>query len=149
MTLLEKQQELMAALAAIKDGQERFAWLINKGKSQPAIPAPLKNQENRVEGCLSNLWFLSEYRDGRCWFRSDADSLIVKAIAGLLCDFYNGSHPREILKVDPSFLAQVGINQHLTPNRRNSLSKVLTRIYGFASACLESEAKEDCPVLVS
>ncbi|HUR46065.1 MAG TPA: SufE family protein [Candidatus Saccharimonadales bacterium] len=148
MTLLEKQRELLAALAAIKDGQERFAWLIHKGKSQAALPATLKTPENRVEGCLSNLWFVPEFRDGRCWFESDADSLIVKSIAGLLCDFYSGSHPREILKLDPSFLGEVGINQHLTPNRRNSLSRVWTRIYGFASECLESAAKESSSLLV-
>src|SRR5258705_828498 len=118
MTLLEKQQNLIAALNAIKDAQERFAWLIAKGKAQEAMPAELKTEANQVEGCLSKLWFVPEFRDGRCYFQSDSDSLIAKGIAGVLCDFYSHSHPREILKIDPSFLGQVGISQHLTPNKR-------------------------------
>jgi cysteine desulfuration protein SufE len=142
MTLLKKQQDLIKSLEAISDAQERFAWLIAKGKAQEPMPADLKIDANQVEGCLSKLWFVSEDRDGRCYFKSDSDSLIAKAIAGLLCDFYSGSHPREILKVDPSFLGQVGISQHLTPNRRNSVSKVWTKIHTFAADCLEKRALE-------
>ena len=149
MTLHEKQQDLMAALLAIKDGQERFAWLVARGKAQPSLPAALQTEENLVEGCLSKLWFVSEYRDGRCYFQADADSLIVKAIAGLLCDFYSGSRPREILKIDPSFLGQVGIQQHLTPNRRNSLSRVWSKIHMFADDCLEKSSRESCSSLVA
>jgi cysteine desulfuration protein SufE len=96
MTLFEKKQQLIAALAAIKDGQERFAWLIARGKGQPPMPAALQIDENRVEGCLSKLSFVAEFRDGRCYFQAEAGSLIVKAIAGLLCEFYSGSRQREI-----------------------------------------------------
>jgi cysteine desulfuration protein SufE len=138
MTLLEKKQHLMNALAAIQDGQERFAWLIERGKRQPALEPALKCDDHRVDGCLARLWFVARFDNGRCHFQADGDSMVVKSIAGLLCEFYSGSQPWEILKQDPSFLGQVGINQHLTPNRRNSLSKVWERIHSFASQCLET-----------
>ncbi len=128
----------MAALSAIKDRQERFAWLVERGKSQPALAAPYKTDLYRVEGCLAKLWVVGEFRDGRCYFQADADSLIVKSIAALLCEFYSGGTPREILEQDPAFLARFGITQHLTPNRRNSLSKVLEQIRGFASQRAET-----------
>jgi cysteine desulfuration protein SufE len=143
MRLFEKRNEVLASLVAIKDGQERFAWLIARGKRQPALDSSLKTEAYRVEGCLAKLWFAAEFRDGRCYFHTDADSMIVKSIAGLLCEFYSGSHPREILKLDPSFLAEGGINQHLTTNRRNSLSKVWGKIHTFASECLE---RRECAV---
>jgi len=63
----------------------------------------------------------------------DSDSLVVKAIAGLLCDFYSGQPPAEILAHDPRFLAPLGITQHLTPNRRNALAKIWERIRQFAA----------------
>lgn len=140
MTLLEKKQDLLAALNNIRDGQERFAWLVARGKAQSPLDAALKVDANRVEGCLSRLWFFAEFKEGRCHFHADADSMIVKSIAGLLCDFYSGSHPWEILKLDPSFLGSVGINQHLTPNRRNSLSKIWEKIHLFATRHLESKS---------
>jgi cysteine desulfuration protein SufE len=87
-----------------------------------------------VPGCLARLWLIAQFREGRCFFGCDSDSLVVKAIAGLLCDFYSDQAPGEILAHDPRFLAPLGITQHLTPNRRNALSKVWDRIRGFAES---------------
>ncbi len=87
---------------------------------------------NLIPGCLARLWFVPQFRDDRCFFACDSDSLVVKAIAGLLCEFYSGHAPAEILAHDPKFLAPLGITQHLTPNRRNALSKIWERIRQFA-----------------
>lgn len=85
-----------------------------------------------MPGCLANLWLVAETRAGRCYFQCDSDSQIVRAVAGLLCDFYSGHTPAEILAMEPDFLEQVGINQHLTANRRNVLSRVWERILACA-----------------
>jgi len=79
------------------------------------------------------LWLVAEARDGCCHFACDSDSLVVKAIAGLLCELYSGETPVEILAHDPQFLAPLGITQHLTPNRRNALAKVWDHIRQFAA----------------
>lgn len=131
MTLAEKQQQLSTQLAAFKHGQDRLAFLIERAKKSP-LPAGLRVEKNLVPGCLAKLWFTENFRDGKCFFDCDSDSLVVKAVAGLLCNFYSGSFPAEILMHDPKFLAPFGITQHLTPNRRNALSKVWERIKNFA-----------------
>ena len=132
MNLAEKQVELTAQLAVLKNGQDRLALLVDQARTRP-LPAPdLRGDANLIPGCLAKLWFVANFRDGRCFFDCDSDSLIVKAIAGLLCDFYSGHAPAEILAHDPNFLAPLGITQHLTPNRRNALSKIWKRIRHFA-----------------
>src|SRR5882757_8696770 len=128
MTLAEKQAQLAAELAAIKNGQDRFALLVDRAKKIPPLAPELRVEKNLLPGCLAKLWFVSELRAGKCFFACDSDSLVVKAVAGLLCDFYSGHAPGEILAHDPKFLAPLGITQHLTPNRRNALSKVWERI---------------------
>ena len=132
MPLAEKQIQLTAELSALKNGQDRLALLVERAKKMPPPPPELRVPENLVPGCLAKLWFISEFRDGKCFFACDSDSLVVKAIAGLLCEFYSGHAPAEILAHDPKFLAPLGITQHLTPNRRNALSKVWERIRLFA-----------------
>lgn len=132
MALAEKKSELMAKLSAIKDPQERLAWLLAHGRKRPPLPPELKNDVHRLQGCLSKLWIVAEFRDGKCHFQTDADSHIVKAIASLLCDLSSGETPEEILAADPSFLREVGITQHLSANRRNALSHVWEFIRGFA-----------------
>ena len=132
MTLAEKQVEITAQLAALKNGQDRLAFLVERAKKRPPLAAEFCVEENLIPGCLAKLWFTAKFCDGKCFFDCDSDSLIVRAIAGLLCEFYSGHAPAEILAHDPKFLAPLGITQHLTPNRRNALSKIWERIRQFA-----------------
>lgn len=132
MTLAEQEQRLLAELAPLKDPQVRFAWLVERARQRPMLPAEFRTDPFRVEGCMSKLWFVPELRDGRCYFRAESDSLVVKSIAGLLCDFYSGQEPEQIIAHNPAFLAAVGISQHLTPNRRNTLTRVWGKIRDFA-----------------
>jgi cysteine desulfuration protein SufE len=132
MTLAAKQQELTSALAAFKDSQQRLGWLVEQARKRPPLPEALRTDEHRLEGCLARLWVVPEFRDGCCFFQAESDSMIMKSIAGLLCDFYSGQAPLEILAHDPEFLGALGIDQHLTDNRRNGLSRLWETIREFA-----------------
>jgi cysteine desulfuration protein SufE len=132
MTIVEKKNAVLVRLAAIKNPQERFAHVVSHGRQSVPLEPAFKTDAFRVEGCLAKLWFVPEFRDGKCHFQADSDSAIIKGIATILCDFYSGQTPEDVLSVDPSFLEKVGITQHLTPNRRNSLSKVWEKIRNFA-----------------
>jgi len=134
MNLAEKQQQLTEELAAIKNGQDRFACLVERARKQPLLTPEIRTEANLIPGCLAKLWLATGFRDGKCFFNCDSDSLVIKAVAGLLCDFYSGHPPAEILAHDPKFLAPFGITQHLTPNRRNALSKIWEYICRFAEA---------------
>ena len=134
MTLQHKKEALIVELSAIRDPQHRFAHVIAKGGTRPPLKDKFKIDEFRIEGCLASLWMVPTEQDGRCYFRSDSDSAIVRGVAGLVCDFYSGGHPDEILNSDTAFLETVGINQHLTANRRNGLGKLEETIREFARA---------------
>ena len=133
MTIAEKKETLLAELSGIRNSQERFAHLIALARKQPPLNPEFKTDAHRVEGCLAKLWFVPDYCDGKCYFRADSDSAIVKSIASLLCEFYSDQTPDEILATDPSFFETVGISQHLTQNRRNSPTKVWEKIRTFAA----------------
>jgi cysteine desulfuration protein SufE len=136
MTASTKQQQLRESLVAQPDGPSRLAWLIDQARQRPLLPAEWRADEHQVEGCLVRLWFVPEWRDGRCWFRAESDSLVVKAVAGFLCDYFSGLTPEEILAHPPELLPDLGITQHLTPNRRNGLSRVQKKIRAFAETHL-------------
>ena len=133
MTLAEKRDKLVTNLRYFDDPQDRLANVVDAAKQRPALPDLFKKDANKIEGCLSNLWFVPEFLEGRCWFRSDADSMIVRGIAGLLTEFYSGEMPEEVLRIDPSFLAQAGITQHLSQNRKNGLGRIWQKIQRFAA----------------
>lgn len=136
--LATRKRELLDELSAFGDPMARLEYLIDLAREMDSLPPEQCTEENRVQGCMSNLWFTAEVRDGRCWFRCQADSMVVKSIAGLLCRFYSGATPEDILAHDPSFLREAGISEHLSANRRNALTKVWARI----KACAESARAE-------
>ncbi len=137
MTIAEKQQQLAKALGALPSSQDRLAYVVGRGRAAPPLDEALKTDSVRVEGCLAKVWFVPEFKQGRCHFKSDSDSAIVRGIAAVLCDFYSGQTPEEIAQTPPDFLKKFGITQHLTPNRRNGLANIWRGIEAFARARLK------------
>jgi cysteine desulfuration protein SufE len=134
LSLAAKRDALLARLGAFSHPQDRLQWLVEQARQRDPLPADCRTELHRVPGCLANLWLVAESHGGVCEFRCDSDSHIVRAVAGLLCDFYSGATPSEVLALPPDFLAEVGINQHLTANRRN----VLARVWEIIRAAAES-----------
>jgi cysteine desulfuration protein SufE len=133
-TLEAKQQELARQLGALRDPQARLGWLVERARARDPLPATLRADDHLVEGCLARLWFVPEYRAGHCHFRCDSESQVMKSVAVLLCEFYSDRTPAEILAHDPGFLRDLGVSQHLTPNRRNGLARVWEKIRAFAES---------------
>jgi cysteine desulfuration protein SufE len=131
MKLTERRAQLIAELEPFGDHHERFQYVIDRAKSSPPLPAELKLDAFLIEGCTSNLWLIPTQEAGVCRFRCDADSLITKGVATLVCEFYDGATPAEVAATDADFLAAVGITQHLSPNRRNGLTNLVGKIRAF------------------
>lgn len=138
-SIAAKRDALLAQLGGFRHPQERLQWLVEQARQRVPLAAEFRTEAHRVPGCLANLWLVAESRAGLCYFQCDSDSQIVRAVAGLLCDFYSGQTRQAILAVEPGFLEQVGINQHLTANRRNVLSRVWERIRTFAEQQKEQD----------
>lgn len=131
-TIGDRCAALREALESLRGDRERLAWLVGEAQKRPRLPESSRVPTNRIEGCLAQLWIVCEHRDEGCHYACDSDSLVVRAVASALCELYSGALPAEILAFDPGLLAPLGITQHLTPNRRNALSRVVERIRGFA-----------------
>lgn len=132
VTLAEQERRLLAELGALRDPQARFAWLVERARQRETLPAGLRTDDHLIPGCLARLWVVPDFRGGHCHFRSESDSLVVKAVAGLLCDFYSNRVPAEILAHPPGFLGSLGLAQLLTSTRSKSLHRVWERMCEFA-----------------
>ncbi|MEY4402094.1 MAG: hypothetical protein RIR91_129 [Verrucomicrobiota bacterium] len=134
MSLAAKRAQLLAELEPFGDHHERFQYIIDRAKTAPSLEAALKLDAFLIEGCTSNLWLVPSVDQGVCRFRCDADSLITKGIASLVCELYDGASPQEVAATDANFLAEVGVTQHLSPNRRNGLTNLVGKIRAFGLA---------------
>lgn len=136
MNLAEKKNALVEEINLIPDPYERLGYIVDRGKKAEGLSDDLRIDSFKIEGCMSQLWVVPEFKEGLCHYHSESDSAIVKGIASLLCDFYSDAKPEEIVETDADFLGEVGITQHLSPNRRNGLSRIVESIQRFARSCL-------------
>ncbi|MDR2429879.1 MAG: SufE family protein [Puniceicoccales bacterium] len=137
MTLAEKRLALLDELTPIEDPHERFQYIIDRAKNTPPLDPQYKIPPLLIEGCTSSLWMYPSQNPAThtCQFRADADSLITKGIATLVCEYYSDATPVEILATSTDFLRDVGITQHLSPNRRNGLANLVSKIHAYATLC--------------
>lgn len=129
----EKEKALIARYAIIEDPQERLAAVVDRARKMPPVPESAHDDAHRVPGCVSRVWLVGDCTDDGCWFRLDAESALVKGLAGLVCEVYDGALPAEIVAHDTVILDTLRLTATLSPTRQNGLSQVRRAIQAFAA----------------
>ena len=133
----QAQAELIEEFAFFEDWMDRYQYLIDMGRRLPELPEADRSEANRIRGCQSQVWFVSEERDGRLYFRAISDAAIVSGLIALLLRIYSGRRPEDILSTSPDFVDSLGLKSHLSPTRSTGLASMLEAIRGFATAVRE------------
>ena len=134
MRPLAKQAELIEQYSAIHDVQERMMLILDRARRAAPLAEAEKTEAARVLGCISRVWLRPSCADGRCHFRVDADSALVRGLAAFLCEMYEGATPAEVEAVEPQLLERLGIAANLSPTRLHGLGQVRRAIREFARA---------------
>ncbi|MGI9515422.1 MAG: SufE family protein [Pirellulaceae bacterium] len=127
--------ELVETFDELEDWEERYGFILDLGRELPVLDESLQKEENKVHGCMSTVWLVIDSvpgnngDDSKIEIVADSDSLIVKGLIVVLLSMYNGKTPAQAIKLDPNELfGELGLNQHLSPNRRNGLYSAVGRI---------------------
>jgi cysteine desulfuration protein SufE len=91
-----------------------------------------KIEDNLVRGCQSQVWLVAEVKNGNVFFEADSDAIISKGICALLVKVFNGQPALEIVKNNLSFIDEIGLKEHLSPNRSNGLVAMVKKIKAYA-----------------
>jgi cysteine desulfuration protein SufE len=132
--LPSKLQQLTDDLAILEDPQERLGAIVDRAKRRAPLPPEERTDANRVRGCVSVVWLVGEIREGRCYFRSDAESPVVRGLVACVCDFFSDAPVSEVAASTIEPLDALGVTRNLSPTRRNGLAAVRKAIAAFAQA---------------
>jgi cysteine desulfuration protein SufE len=127
--------ELLETFEDLDQWDERYDFIIDLGRELPALPDAVQSDDNIVEGCMSTVWMATEVAgaDQPVEIYADSDSLIVKGLIAVLLAFYDGKTAQQIIDSDVSeYLTSLGLNQHLSPQRRNGLFSMIKRLNALA-----------------
>ena len=121
---------------------DRYRYIIELGGDLPAYPEAARDGAHKVPGCVSQVWLNSTVGDRPnpiISYEGDSDSHIVKGLVAIVLALYSGRPASDILSVDAeATLKQLGLDEHLTPQRANGLRSMIKRIRMEAAALAEN-----------
>jgi cysteine desulfuration protein SufE len=129
-------EQLREDFSYLEDWEDRYKHVIDLGRSLPAMPDALKSPATKVNGCASQVWIYSTPTpDAKLTLQGDSDALIVKGLIAIAFMIYAPLTRDEIINLDavPLF-AELGLKEHLTPQRSNGLASMVARIKADAAA---------------
>ena len=113
----------------LDDWEDRYMHVIDMGKSLPELTYEERNETNKVRGCASQVWLITEKTGDRFTFRGDSDAHIVKGLVAIVIEIFSNRIASEILSLDAkTILEQLGLSEHLSTQRANGLASMIERI---------------------
>jgi cysteine desulfuration protein SufE len=132
MSTEQAQQELVEEFEIFDNWMDRYQYIIDMGKQLPEFPDTLKTEENKIQGCQSNVWMIHEQQGDKLTFKATSDAAIVSGLIAVLLRIYSERSADDIQNTPPHFMADLGLDKHLSPTRSNGLNAMLERIYSVA-----------------
>ena len=134
MTISEQGKSLAEDFSFMEDWTEKYQYMIDLSKSLDEMDLEFKTEDNLIKGCQSKVWLHSSFDGEKIHFQADSDAIISKGIVAILLNILNDRSPNEILSADLSFIDEIGLKEHLSPNRANGLSSMIKQIKFYALA---------------
>ena len=134
--------EITDNFSLLDEWDDRYRYLIELGRTLEPLPDAARTDAHKVQGCASQVWLLTSVESDRegapvLRFVGDSDAHIVRGLIAVLLALYSGKPAREILAVDAlGLFAQLGLRDHLTPQRSNGLRAMVERIRAEAGRAL-------------
>lgn len=104
--------------------KQKYEQLLWYAKKLPDMPEEDKIAENKVSGCVSQVYITATLEGDRIWYQGDSDAQLVKGLVAFLFEGLNGLKPEEILQITPDFIEETGLKVSLTPSRANGFYNI-------------------------
>lgn len=130
----------------LDDWEDRYRYIIELGRGLPELDPALRTDAVKVRGCVSQVWLIVTDNSGtakssasngtsKLHFRGASDAAIVQGLIAILFTLFQNKTAAEILQIDAhTELGQLGLSEHLTPQRSNGLASMIERIRADAQA---------------
>ena len=128
-------KDIAENLSFLDDWEDRYRYIIELGQALPPLAPAERNAENKVHGCVSQVWLVTERMGDLLSYRGESDAMIVRGLAAILIALYSGRSPREIAETDAiGIFDELGLREHLSAQRSNGLVAMVNRIRSEARA---------------
>jgi len=127
--------ELVENFEFLDGWEDKYRYLIDLGKKLPPFPEKYKTEEWKISGCQSQVWLVPDFSSAnKITFIGDSDAAIVKGLMFVVLSVFNNQSPQTIKDIDvDNIFAKIGLEEHLSPSRRNGLKAMVDKIKSYAA----------------
>ena len=115
-------------LSMFSDNNERYKFLIDLARKAEPFPEEFRLENFKVRGCLSQVWLVPKYEEGKIQYLCDSDAMIVKGTVTLISQIYSGSSPKDIVANERNLMDELDLGNILSMNRRNGAYNMLLTV---------------------
>lgn len=133
----ESIEKIVNRFQRASDPKRRYEQLLWFAKKLDPFPEADKIAENKVPGCVSQVFVIAELDAGKVIYYADSDAQITKGLVALLIQGLNGLTPAEIIDLSPDFIKETQLDVSLTPSRANGFYNIFKTMQKKAMAFLD------------
>ena len=114
------------------DPKRKYEYILWLGKKLKVPNNTVLIQENKVQGCVSEVFVKASFLEGKLYWEGYSDALITKGLLAFLICGMNELTPKEVINLDCKFIEDTGLKTSLTPSRSNGFLNILLKMQSQA-----------------
>ena len=115
------------------DPKRKYEYILWLGKKLKTPNNNILIPENKVQGCVSEVFVKASFQEGKLFWEGYSDALITKGLLAFLICGMNELTPKEVVNVDKKFIEDTGLKASLTPSRSNGFLNILLKMQSQAN----------------
>ena len=127
---------LVKKLKNAEDPKRKYEFILWLGKKLNVPNNNILISENKVQGCVSEVFVKASLQEGKLYWEGYSDALITKGLLAFLINGMNELSPNEVVNINNKFIEDTGLKASLTPSRSNGFLNILLKMQSQANEFL-------------
>ena len=128
--------KLVEKLRKSEDPKRKYEYILWLGKKLKEPDSKIFDEENKVHGCVSEVYVKANIKGGKLFWEGYSDALITKGLLAFLIGGLNELAPEDVVKINKKFIEDTGLKASLTPSRSNGFLNILLKMQSQANQFL-------------
>ena len=125
--------KLVEKLKNAEDPKRKYEFILWLGKKLKVPNNSILIPENKVQGCVSEVFVKASFQEGKLYWEGYSDALITKGLLAFLVNGMNELTPKEVVNINNKFIEDTGLKASLTPSRSNGFLNILLKMQSQAN----------------
>ena len=134
--IYSNNDEIIAILDWAQECGGMLQTVIDFGKELPPMWDGYRVPDNRLQGCLSQTYFVCETdHEGLLHIEGESNSVVMRGVVSIFRKILNGEPAAELSAENINWYITSGLMEQLTPQRQGAVKQIVEKILCNLNAC--------------